>query len=357
MPLSVDKPGDPLHDYSGFTASVWQCHGQSRGRLAIRSADPFDQPRIEPNYFAEEIDRKTVVAGLRMLRDIYRQKSFRDLWDIEMVPGGAVTDPADLWDFARTTGGTVFHCVGTCRTGSDRQSVLDPQLRVRGVEKSPRDRRLGDAADHLRKYQCQQPDDRGAGRRPDVAVVTACCPKRRNWKQKMDLISDSHMPKYAQIADIFRQRIARGIWTQGLRLPANELLASEFGVSRVTIRQAVDLLVRDGIHRSPAGPRHLHHRHGEAGSLAQGRDHAVRPRRNVPRHLAGDHQYLREPHRRTPDSRRWQGGGALRLHAPGALAQPAALLRDLDLSRRTNFPEISEAVPQGNGDSDPEGHA
>jgi choline dehydrogenase-like flavoprotein len=135
MPLSVDKPGDPLHSYSGFTASVWQCHEKSRGHLAIRSTDPFDQPRIEPNYFAEEIDRKTMVSGLLMLRDIYRQKSFRDLWDIEMVPGEAVDSPAGLWDFARTTGGTVFHCVGTCRMGSDAQSVLDPELRVRGVER------------------------------------------------------------------------------------------------------------------------------------------------------------------------------------------------------------------------------
>jgi choline dehydrogenase-like flavoprotein len=135
MPLSVDKPGDPLHHYSGFTASVWQCHGQSRGRLAIRSTDPFDQPLIEPNYFAAEIDRKTMVSGLKILREIYRQKSFRQLWDIEMVPGEAVDSDAGLWDFARTTGGTVFHCVGTCRMGSDDQSVLDPQLRVRGVDK------------------------------------------------------------------------------------------------------------------------------------------------------------------------------------------------------------------------------
>jgi choline dehydrogenase-like flavoprotein len=134
MPLSVDKPGEPLHTYSGFTASAWQCHAESRGYLAIRSTDPFDQPRIEPNYFAEEIDRKTIVAGLNMLRDIYRQKSFRDLWDIEMAPGEAVNSPAGLWGFARTTGGTVFHCVGTCRMGGDDRSVLDPQLRVRGVE-------------------------------------------------------------------------------------------------------------------------------------------------------------------------------------------------------------------------------
>lgn len=134
MPLSVDKPGDPLHVYSGFTASAWQCHGQSRGHLAIRSTDPFEQPRIEPNYFAEEIDRKTLVGGLKILRAIFRQRSFRDLWDVEMVPGEAVNTDAGLWDFARTTGGTVFHCVGTCRMGSDDASVLDSQLRVRGVD-------------------------------------------------------------------------------------------------------------------------------------------------------------------------------------------------------------------------------
>ncbi|MBR0693216.1 GntR family transcriptional regulator [Bradyrhizobium lablabi] len=69
----------------------------------------------------------------------------------------------------------------------------------------------------------------------------------------MDLNSDSHVPKYAQIADIFRQRIARGIWVKGLRLPANEELAAEFGVSRVTIRQAVELLSREGVIEAQQG--------------------------------------------------------------------------------------------------------
>jgi GntR family transcriptional regulator len=69
----------------------------------------------------------------------------------------------------------------------------------------------------------------------------------------MDLNAVSHVPKYAQIADIFRQRIARGIWQKGLRLPANEILAEEFGVSRVTIRQAVDLLSRDGVIEAQQG--------------------------------------------------------------------------------------------------------
>lgn len=69
----------------------------------------------------------------------------------------------------------------------------------------------------------------------------------------MDLNSDSPVPKYAQIADIFRQRIARGIWAQGSRLPANEELAAEFGVSRVTIRQAFDLLSHDGVIEAQQG--------------------------------------------------------------------------------------------------------
>jgi choline dehydrogenase len=135
MPLSVDKPGEPLHTYSGFTASVWQCHAESRGHLAIRSSDPFEQPTIVPNYFAEEIDRKTIVAGLRILREIYRQKSFRELWDIEMLPGEAKRTEEELWAFARDTGGTVFHASGTCRMGTDDTAVLDPALRVRGVER------------------------------------------------------------------------------------------------------------------------------------------------------------------------------------------------------------------------------
>jgi choline dehydrogenase len=134
MPLSVDKPGDPLHSYPGFTAAVWQCHPASRGRLAIRSADPLAPPRIEANYLGEDVDRRTIVAGIRMLREIYAQKSFRDLWEAEVLPGPAARDDEALLDFARTAGGTVFHCVGTCRMGGDARSVVDPELRVRGVE-------------------------------------------------------------------------------------------------------------------------------------------------------------------------------------------------------------------------------
>ncbi len=133
MPLSVDKPGEPLHRYSGFTSSVWQCHPASRGHVRLRSNDPFDQPEIAPNYFAEEIDRKTIVEGVKMLRAIHAEPAFRELWDEEVLPGSAVRTDAEIFDFVRSKGGTVFHCSGTCRIGLDDKAVVDPDLRVRGV--------------------------------------------------------------------------------------------------------------------------------------------------------------------------------------------------------------------------------
>lgn len=133
MPLSVDKPGEPLHRFSGFTAAFWQCHPESRGYLRIRSGDPFEQPEIAPNYLAAEIDRKTMVEGIKVLREIHAQPAFRDLWDSEVLPGPSVQSDRDILDFIRSNGGTVFHASGTCRMGSDASSVVDPDLRVRGI--------------------------------------------------------------------------------------------------------------------------------------------------------------------------------------------------------------------------------
>ncbi|MDR3560735.1 MAG: GntR family transcriptional regulator, partial [Negativicutes bacterium] len=69
----------------------------------------------------------------------------------------------------------------------------------------------------------------------------------------MDLLTDSRTPKYIQIADVFRQRIARGLWRIGDRLATNEVLAQEFNVSRITVRQAVDLLARDKLLQAKQG--------------------------------------------------------------------------------------------------------
>jgi choline dehydrogenase len=91
------------------------------------------QPEIAPNYLAEEIDRKTMIEGVKILRAIHDQPAFRALWDREILPGPAVQTDAEILDAVRSTGGTVFHPVGTCRMGSDERAVVDTDLRVRGV--------------------------------------------------------------------------------------------------------------------------------------------------------------------------------------------------------------------------------
>jgi choline dehydrogenase len=133
MPLSVDKPGDPLHRFPGFSASASQCRPESRGKLGIVSANPREAPRIDAGYLTAPHDIKVLVEGLKVLRDIFDQASFKGLVKNEYFPGAATSGDAALETFARNKGGTVFHACGTCRMGSDDTAVVDPQLRVNGV--------------------------------------------------------------------------------------------------------------------------------------------------------------------------------------------------------------------------------
>ena len=134
MPLSADRPGQPLHKYSGFTAAAWQCHPASRGRTDIVSSDPSDDTAIQPNYLSEKIDQKTLVEGVKILRNIYQQPAFKSLWDSEMIPGTEYKTDSQILDAARHMGGTVYHYSGTCRMGMDNQAVVDHRLRVNGVK-------------------------------------------------------------------------------------------------------------------------------------------------------------------------------------------------------------------------------
>lgn len=133
MPLSVDKPGTPLHRYSGFTTSLWQCHPESRGFIEICDKNPKTDPRIVLNYLSSELDQKVMVEGVKMVRDIYHQKEFRSWWKREIIPGDDIRTEADILDAVRRISSTVYHLVGTCRMGSDAKAVVDPTLCVNGV--------------------------------------------------------------------------------------------------------------------------------------------------------------------------------------------------------------------------------
>ncbi|HUC19835.1 MAG TPA: choline dehydrogenase [Acetobacteraceae bacterium] len=133
--FSNDRPAEGLHKFPGFSTTVCQLRPESRGEIRLRSRDPHASPAIHPNYLATELDRRTLIAGIRLGRRIAEGSTMRALIEAEYLPGAGVETDAELLDFARRYGGTVFHPTSTCRMGPDPMAVVDARLRVRGVER------------------------------------------------------------------------------------------------------------------------------------------------------------------------------------------------------------------------------
>jgi choline dehydrogenase-like flavoprotein len=132
---------------SGLEAGVTQLceHGctlnscflrpRSCGTMRLAGADPFAHPLIDPNYFAEEYDREMSIGGFRLAREIMAQAAFRPYLRAERLPGPEVRSDAEILAYARQHGKTDYHPVGTCKMGVDTMAVVDPELRVRGIER------------------------------------------------------------------------------------------------------------------------------------------------------------------------------------------------------------------------------
>jgi choline dehydrogenase len=131
--FSADTAGAALHPFPGFIASICQLRPESRGFVCIKSADPALAPAIQPRYLTSELDRDTVVASLKMLRRIMGQTPMQRYVAEERAPGPLVQTDAELLEFARSAGTTVFHPTSTCRMGPDETAVVDERLRVRGL--------------------------------------------------------------------------------------------------------------------------------------------------------------------------------------------------------------------------------
>ena len=132
--FSVDRPTDGLHKHSGFTQNVYQLRPESRGALRLRSPDPLAPPAIQPNYLATELDRQTLLAGLKLGRRIAAQPVLAQYSAGEHLPGEQVQTDADLLDYVREYGATIYHPVGTCKMGRDGLAVVNDTLQVHGLE-------------------------------------------------------------------------------------------------------------------------------------------------------------------------------------------------------------------------------
>jgi len=132
--FSVDRPTEGLHKFSGFTQNVCQLRPESRGELRLKSPDPLAPPAIHPNYLAAELDRQTLVDGLKLGRRIAGRPVLAHYIASEYLPGEQVQTDADLLDYAREYGATIYHPVGTCKMGRDAMAVVNDALQVHGLE-------------------------------------------------------------------------------------------------------------------------------------------------------------------------------------------------------------------------------
>ena len=119
---------------AGVTLNSAFLRPRSRGTVTLRDADPRTPPVIDPNYWGEPYDREMSLRGFRLAREIMAQEALRPFILGERHPGPEVWSDAGIAAYARKTAKTDYHPVGTCRMGSDEMAVVDPALRVRGLE-------------------------------------------------------------------------------------------------------------------------------------------------------------------------------------------------------------------------------
>jgi choline dehydrogenase-like flavoprotein len=130
----IDDHARKLHLGHGFSCHVCVLRPHSRGTVGLASADPFRPPQIDPNYLADPRDGETLLKGVRIMRRILAAPALASYRKTELYLGGRDPDDAELMRHIRERADTIYHPVGTCRMGSDDGAVVDPQLKVRGID-------------------------------------------------------------------------------------------------------------------------------------------------------------------------------------------------------------------------------
>lgn len=129
---AVQNHGRTLTWGYGVSCHVYYLRPKSRGTVRLASSNPFDQPAIDPNFLSHPDDRKNLLEGVKRTQQIFKEQPLAQYVVKDTLTGEAKTDE-DLMEVIRKHGDTDYHPVGTCRMGSDANSVVDPELRVRGV--------------------------------------------------------------------------------------------------------------------------------------------------------------------------------------------------------------------------------
>ena len=120
----------------GFTVASWQQRPESLGWVKARSSDPFEKPRIQPNYLSADEDKRILLAGMKLCRRLMHTPELSYYLDYEDYPGEHIQSDDELLQVARERGTTTYHLMGACRMGpdSDPTAVVDNKLRVKGIQ-------------------------------------------------------------------------------------------------------------------------------------------------------------------------------------------------------------------------------
>jgi choline dehydrogenase len=130
-----DLPVRPVVDTRpALTVLPTLIYPKSRGEVRLTSNDPTAAPHIDPHFLEEPDDARHLLEGVKLIREIMASKRLAGVVTGELHPGSAFTSDQALAEMLPTRIHTVYHPVGTCRMGTDERAVVDPQLRVRGVE-------------------------------------------------------------------------------------------------------------------------------------------------------------------------------------------------------------------------------
>jgi choline dehydrogenase len=134
QPAKRPGPSFPYPLGHGFAISPVGLYPRSRGRVTLASPDPFAAPLIDPNLLSAPEDLAPLLNGMRLARRIFAAAAFAKYRAEESSPGSAAASDADLEAYVRAEAYTVHHPVGTCRMGNDAGAVVDPRLRVIGLD-------------------------------------------------------------------------------------------------------------------------------------------------------------------------------------------------------------------------------
>ncbi|MEL6794757.1 MAG: GMC oxidoreductase [Pseudomonadota bacterium] len=129
----VDDHSRKKHFRRGYSAHVCVLRPESRGEVGLNDANPKSAPRIDPKYLSDERDAELLLKGAKLTRRIMDAPAF-DAWRDDELYTKGVTEDAEIMSHIRDRADTIYHPVGTCAMGVGEEAVVDPELRVRGID-------------------------------------------------------------------------------------------------------------------------------------------------------------------------------------------------------------------------------